>query len=116
MLNSLRKTFAKSDRLLTSKDYQLNSFTYHRPSQALCVWIKPNEQGHARLGLILAKKQIRKANKRNRIKRIVRESFRHHKDLLQNRDIVIGARAGLERWSNQTLRQFLDAQWAQLAV
>ncbi|HCU05009.1 MAG TPA: ribonuclease P protein component [Coxiellaceae bacterium] len=116
MLNSLRKTFAKSDRLLNSKEYQLDSFTYYRPSQALCVWIKLNDQAHARLGLILAKKQIKKANKRNRIKRIIRESFRHHKDLLQNRDIVIGARAGLERWSNQRLRQFLDEQWKKLPV
>ncbi|UJP06542.1 MAG: ribonuclease P protein component [Nitrosomonas sp.] len=40
------------------------------------VFIKPNELGHARLGLIISKRIERRAVKRNRIKRIVRENFR----------------------------------------
>jgi ribonuclease P protein component len=43
------------------------------------VYTKPNEFGHARLGLIVSKKIEQHAVKRNWVKRILRETFRHHR-------------------------------------
>ena len=43
----------------------------------------------SRLGLAISKKHCRKATARNRIKRVIRESFRHHQAELQGLDIVV---------------------------
>jgi ribonuclease P protein component len=43
----------------------------------------------ARLGLIIGKRQAKRAVDRNRIKRILRETFRTHYDVLPPFDIVV---------------------------
>ncbi len=43
----------------------------------------------ARLGIVVAKKNVRLAVARNRLKRIVRESFRQQQDSLQGLDVVV---------------------------
>jgi ribonuclease P protein component len=48
-----------------------------------------NKEEIARLGLAVSKKQCRKANARNRIKRVVRETFRHHQHELCGLDLVV---------------------------
>ena len=48
-----------------------------------------NKMQHARLGLVVTKKGNAKAVRRNRIKRIVRETFRHHQANLGRYDIVV---------------------------
>ncbi len=48
-----------------------------------------NKLQHARLGLVVTKKGNAKAVRRNRIKRIVRETFRHHQVNLGRYDIVL---------------------------
>ena len=48
-----------------------------------------NKLQHARLGLVVTKKGNAKAVRRNRIKRIVRETFRHHQANLGRYDIVL---------------------------
>jgi ribonuclease P protein component len=40
------------------------------------VMARPNQAGHARLGMIVAKRLLARAVDRNRVKRCVRESFR----------------------------------------
>ena len=45
----------------------------------LQMYAKPNTFGYSRLGLIVAKKVMRRAVDRNRIKRILREVFRVNK-------------------------------------
>ena len=41
------------------------------------------------LCVILAKKNIKKATKRNLCRRLIKESFRAHKELLANRSLVV---------------------------
>lgn len=48
-----------------------------------------NSEGRARLGLAVSKKSCRKASERNRIKRLIREYFRHHKNDLGGRDFIV---------------------------
>jgi len=53
------------------------------------VLCRDNKQEAGRLGLAISKKQCRKATLRNRIKRVTRESFRHHQEHLKGLDVVV---------------------------
>ena len=50
-----------------------------------------------RLGFAIARKHVGSAVRRNRIKRIARESFRHHSRILQGFDVVLVSRRGLDQ-------------------
>ncbi|MBU0279042.1 MULTISPECIES: ribonuclease P protein component [unclassified Gemella] len=52
------------------------------------IYYSKNNLEHFRLGLSVSKK-LGKANKRNKLKRYVRESIKEHKNLLKNYDIII---------------------------
>ena len=73
-----------------------------------------NNLGNPRLGIIVSKKSAKKAVCRNRIKRQVRESFRHVASKLPNMDIVIVARHSASSAKNEDLRQCLDQLWQRL--
>jgi len=73
----------------------------------------PNDQANSRLGLVVAKKHVKQANQRNRIKRLVREHFRQH-PLNQNRDLVFLARKGIANLDNQQIRSHLTDLWRKL--
>ena len=69
---------------------------------------------HARIGLVIAKRKIRRAHERNRVKRLARESFRLHQAELPALDIVLMAKADAQILSNEVLQQELDLAWRQL--
>lgn len=71
---------------------------------------------HPRLGLAVAKRVVRLAVNRNRIKRQMRESFRLHQQLLGALDIVIIGRAGIENLTSEELRAAIDGGWQQLIM
>ncbi|ETD70007.1 ribonuclease P [Pelistega indica] len=48
----------------------------------------PNQQGYARLGLVIAKRNARRAVTRATIKRVIREYFRHIRMQLPHQDII----------------------------
>ena len=72
---------------------------------------KRNNHKTARLGLAVAKKQLKLAVSRNRFKRLTRESFRQHLNLIENLDIVVVARSGALRKTNQELLDLLSKNW-----
>ena len=74
----------------------------------------PNQLTHPRLGLAISRKVARTAVARNRIKRVVRESFRHWQSRLGTVDIVVLGRAGVANQSKQALRSALDTLWMEL--
>ncbi len=74
-----------------------------------------NEFDHPRLGLAIAKKNIKKAVKRNLIKRAVRENFRLQQQQLINIDIVVLARRDAAHASPVILRKSLDRHWLKLS-
>lgn len=74
-----------------------------------------NEQGAPRLGLVVARKTLRRAVDRNRIKRVVRESFRLHRADLPPRDIVVMPRQVAGAKPGGTLRESLVQHWKRLA-
>lgn len=80
----------------------------------MTVLATPNHLQHPRLGLAISRKVARSAVARNRIKRVVRESYRHWQSRLDSLDIVVLGRAGVATQSKQTLRAALDTLWMEL--
>ena len=64
----------------------------------------------ARLGLAISRRNARLAVTRNRIKRVVRESFRHQ-EFDQAIDCVVMVTAAGARADNRTLSRSLDQHW-----
>lgn len=108
--------FGRELRLLTASDYKnvfdQAQFKVSRP-QILLLAID-NNRPEPRLGLVIAKKNVRLAVQRNRAKRLVRESFRHHQQLLDGLDIVILARRDLDKLDNSALTSCLESLWQDL--
>ncbi len=76
---------------------------------------RPNGTACSRLGLAISRRHLRTAVARNRVKRIVRESFRHHRRELSGLDVVVLCRQDLGRMDNRTLSQSLARLWPRLA-
>lgn len=70
--------------------------------------------GQARLGLAVSRKVSKRAVARNRIKRVVRESFRVHRAALPALDVLVIARASAAAAENAALRADLDGLWRKL--
>jgi len=101
------------------QDADSYSRVFKRPNRSAdnfftILWRRNNlEQG--RLGLAIAKKNIRRAVDRNLVKRVIRESFRHHRESLAGIDTVVLSRRGLPLFNKQELRASLDRHWERVA-
>jgi len=66
------------------------------------------EQPSTRLGLVISKKNVGNAVKRNRIKRLCREAFRmHHRDAFAG-DIVLLAKPGISALDNAVISEMIN--------
>jgi len=70
---------------------------------------------HSRLGLAISKKNAKRAVDRNRIKRLVRESFRKNLQILPAVDLVVMAKPITKRAENKQIFQSLEQHWNKLA-
>jgi ribonuclease P protein component len=68
----------------------------------------------ARIGLAVSRKVSHKAVVRNRIKRQVRESFRHNQFPLTGLDLVIVARPAAAASAGPRLRASLQQHWEEI--
>lgn len=73
------------------------------------------DDGPARLGLAIAKKQIRSAVARNRLKRLAREAFRTRRAQLAGLDLVVMARSAAASADKARLRLSLLRHLERLA-
>jgi ribonuclease P protein component len=73
---------------------------------------RPNGLDTARLGVVVAKKLVKRANGRNLVKRITRELFRRRRENLPDCDLIVRLHAPVANTSraelNQDLRHLLD--------
>jgi len=75
------------------------------------VTVSLNQSGAARLGLAVAVRAAGGAVARNRIRRIIRESFRLHQRELASLDLVVSARPAAAAASGRVLHASLAALW-----
>ena len=75
------------------------------------VLARDNGKEYARLGLAVSKKHCRLAVGRNRLKRLVRESFRQNQQQLRGCDVVVLNKPGSHLATNQVLFDSLAGHW-----
>ncbi len=80
----------------------------------LTATVRPNEGAGARLGLSIAARTVGDAVHRNRLRRLIRESFRLQHAGLPPVDIVIGARSAARIAEAPALRAALQRMWKQI--
>ncbi|WP_049723032.1 ribonuclease P protein component [Gilvimarinus polysaccharolyticus] len=109
--------FTKAVRLLKSADFQavFANAPYRASHQHLLILSRANNLDHARLGLVIGKKNIRLAVNRNYVKRHIRESFRHHQQQLQGLDVIVLARKGMDECDGKSIEKMLAKQWQRIA-
>ncbi|MDF2179729.1 ribonuclease P protein component [Aliiglaciecola sp. CAU 1673] len=107
--------FSRELRLLTPAHFE-NVFQQAIPavSPQLTILAKANQLNHPRLGITLSKKRLKRAHERNRVKRIVRESFRLKQHLLPSVDIVVVGKSGLDQITNAELLSLLEKLWKKI--
>lgn len=76
---------------------------------AVCT--RPSGGTQPRLGLAIAARIVGNAVSRNRIKRLIRESFRLHQYELPAVDIVVNARSAAREADNAALARSLEKHW-----
>lgn len=108
--------FAKPLRLLNAAQYRavFDSAPVRAAQPQFLILARPNELEHPRLGLVIAKKHVRNATDRNRIKRIARETFRLRQHELFPLDCIVLARGGAGELDNAALTKVFSKLWRKL--
>lgn len=108
--------FSKASRLRNAKDYSrvFDGVEAKASHKHLLLLAKRNELPRHRLGLVIAKKNVRLAVQRNRVKRQAREFFRTLPDSEPAMDVVLLTRQGIDKLDNAELSSILRQQWQRL--
>jgi len=112
---SSRYAFPRSTRLLTKFQYQqVFKNAIKSADNCFTVLANPSSEECARLGLAIAKKTVASSVDRNRLKRLIRESFRLNRPEMLSLDLVVMARKGCQYQSNQVLADSLQKHWKRI--
>ena len=113
----MSRDYGREKRLLTPRQFKavFDSPSGKAPGKNVLLLARANGLEHPRLGLVIGKKSVKLSVERNRLKRLMRESFRLHQDSLVGWDIVIVARKGLGEVENPELIQHFGKLWKRLA-
>ncbi len=113
----MSRGFGREKRLLTPRQFKavFDSPSGKVPGRNVLLLARENDLQHPRLGLVIGKKSVKLSVERNRIKRQIRETFRHHQLELAGWDIVIIARKGLADLENPELAKQFAKLWKRLS-
>ena len=102
--------FPKTARLLSPKDYKpaFDNARYKVSTKQFLLLATASQARLPRLGLVIAKKHVSKAVQRNRLKRVLRESFRLRQSEIPLIDIVVLARKDADKLAPLELRKMID--------
>jgi ribonuclease P protein component len=107
--------FERDSRLLTPGHFQQ---VFSKPvrfgSSHITILITPNKDKRSRLGLAIAKKRVKLAVQRNRIKRQIRESFRLNQHNLPHIDMVVMVKSGTDKLDNSEINRQLEKIWRKM--
>jgi ribonuclease P protein component len=106
--------FTKQHKLRTEdfKNIFQNSRRLH--NSRFTILFNKNNEIVPRIGIIVSKKQVQKACARNRIKRLLRESFRLNQFKLPKLDIVVLVKKECLNYSNSEILEILRKTWEKL--
>lgn len=114
-MSQQQATFPRKVRLLEPSQYRA---VFSRGEKYICggfvVIVATNGNSHARLGMAVAKRRIHRAVDRNRVKRVIRESFRHRLNCLPAIDIVVLVRSKTAGMNNARLSNELAGIWRRI--
>ncbi|MCV2886542.1 ribonuclease P protein component [Aestuariibacter sp. AA17] len=109
-------SFSRELRLLSPSHFEyVFADAIPAVSPHLTLLARKNESNHPRIGITLSKKRVRKAHDRNRLKRLIRESFRLNQHNLPDIDIVVVGKSQLDTLSNEQVYQLLSKLWKKLS-
>lgn len=103
-------SFGRDRRLLTKRDYNhvFNDAPIKHGNQAFLLLAKPSLTPQSRLGLVIAKKYIKTAVRRNLVKRFARETFRTQNKSTLPLDMVLLVRTQTVQLNRSELRKALQ--------
>ncbi|TLU65367.1 ribonuclease P protein component [Thalassotalea litorea] len=108
-------SFNRESRLLTPGHFQQ---VFNHPSRFgsshFTILITSNKDANNRLGMAIAKKRVKHAVQRNRIKRLTRESFRLNQHKLPAVDLVVMVKSGIDQLDNEEINQQLEKIWRKI--
>jgi len=109
-------SFSRADRLIDAEQFR-RVFAAARRSRDghFTVLYCDNTVARPRLGLAISKKRLRRSVDRNRLKRLVRESFRQHRRSLPAVDLVVMAGPLAEKADNSAALASLHAHWQKIS-
>ncbi|MCA8864189.1 MULTISPECIES: ribonuclease P protein component [unclassified Halomonas] len=108
--------FPRQLRLLNAGDFShvFEQADLKVHGKGMMALVRLSTRGYPRLGLVVSKKNVKRAVDRNRFKRLVRESVRLRQHQLPSVDIVVLARRGVQDIDNDTLHRQLHGMWKRL--
>ena len=109
--------FSREQRLLTAEAYTAVFEKGQRFNLSSGLYmVLPTTQQRARLGLVVAKKRLAKAVKRNHLKRCQREGFRVQAAKLVACDIVFLANHRLTKLTRRQISAWCKKDWLKLST
>jgi len=111
----VRLSFPASSRLRHKSQFDAVYARCHRLGDSFfSVVSRLNDAAGPRLGLAVAVKVAGNAVRRNRIRRLIRESFRLHRHELPAVDLIVSVRAAARAAQAPVLRASLEALWTKV--
>lgn len=115
MRASASNSFSPKKRLRTNSEFQAVFRKCKKFSGRHFIFlVKKNALECPRVGVGISKKKIKTAVGRNKIKRIIRESFRKKQRQLPNLDIVVVVQKEADKIPSKILFETLDKKWQEL--
>lgn len=114
-MSSFEGGFRACNRLKRPEEFKLVFSSKQRSSDKSFLFLaRQNDLNQARLGLAVPKKHISKSVDRNKLKRIIRESFRLRQKQLEGKDVVVVVK-GAVNCKSKTIESELVKHWERMS-
>ncbi|RZU99524.1 ribonuclease P protein component [Spiribacter vilamensis] len=110
------RRFPRAARLTQSREFRgVFADARRHGDRQFTILVGQGGAGRPRLGLAVSKRAAPRAVDRNRLKRLIRERFRHHIADLPIVDVVVMVRPVARQCDNSVLIRSLDKLWQRIS-